>query len=261
MAIDFPNSPTVNDTFTSGATTWSWDGTKWSLVVTELTGPTGPTGAVGDAGPTGPTGATGEALQIQGAVATVEELPPTGDPGDGYIVGNGNLYVWVPTSSAWLNTGNILGPTGPTGSTGPTGADSFVTGPTGSQGDLGPTGPTGCTGDTGPTGATGPAFFPLTGVTYTANRTLGLADAGTLVKMSLGAANTVTIPPDITTNFEVGAQIVVVQLGVGQTTFVPGSGVSIYSEGSKRITKAQYATASLIKLSADTWLLSGNLTV
>jgi hypothetical protein len=79
--------------------------------------------------------------------------------------------------------------------------------------------------------------------------------------MNLGSANTVTIPPDITTNFDVGTQIVVVQLGVGQTTFVPGSGVNIYSEGSKRITKAQYATASLIKLSADTWLLSGNLTV
>jgi hypothetical protein len=212
-------------------------------------------------GPTGPTGATGEALQIQGAVATVGELPPTGNPGDGYIVGNGNLYVWVPSSSAWLNTGNILGPTGPTGSTGPTGAASTVTGPTGAQGITGPTGATGLTGSTGPTGATGPAFFPLTGTTYTVNRILGLADAGTLVKMNLGAANTVTIPPDITANFDVGTQIVIVQLGVGQTTFVPGAGVNIYSEGSKRITKAQYATASLIKLSADSWLLSGNLTV
>lgn len=29
MAIDFPGSPNVGDTFTSGSTTWSWDGTKW----------------------------------------------------------------------------------------------------------------------------------------------------------------------------------------------------------------------------------------
>lgn len=29
MAIDFPGSPNVGDTFTSGTITWSWDGTKW----------------------------------------------------------------------------------------------------------------------------------------------------------------------------------------------------------------------------------------
>jgi hypothetical protein len=27
--IDFPNSPTVGQVFTSGAASWSWDGTKW----------------------------------------------------------------------------------------------------------------------------------------------------------------------------------------------------------------------------------------
>lgn len=31
-AIDFPNTPTVNDTFTSGNTTWQYDGVSWSLV-------------------------------------------------------------------------------------------------------------------------------------------------------------------------------------------------------------------------------------
>jgi microcystin-dependent protein len=29
MAIDYPNSPAIGDTFTSGTTTWAWDGTKW----------------------------------------------------------------------------------------------------------------------------------------------------------------------------------------------------------------------------------------
>lgn len=29
MAIDFPGSPNIGDTFTSGTTTWTWDGTKW----------------------------------------------------------------------------------------------------------------------------------------------------------------------------------------------------------------------------------------
>ena len=29
MAVNFPTSPAVNDTHTSGATTWRWDGTRW----------------------------------------------------------------------------------------------------------------------------------------------------------------------------------------------------------------------------------------
>ena len=29
MAINFPNSPSTNDTFTAGSITYKWDGTKW----------------------------------------------------------------------------------------------------------------------------------------------------------------------------------------------------------------------------------------
>ena len=32
MAINFPNTPALNDTFTEGNTTWKWDGTAWNLV-------------------------------------------------------------------------------------------------------------------------------------------------------------------------------------------------------------------------------------
>ena len=32
MAIDFPNSPVLNDTFTVGDRTWTWDGTRWESV-------------------------------------------------------------------------------------------------------------------------------------------------------------------------------------------------------------------------------------
>jgi hypothetical protein len=79
--------------------------------------------------------------------------------------------------------------------------------------------------------------------------------------MNLSVANTVTVSPDITTNMPTGTQIVIVQLGAGQSTITAGAGVTLFSEGGKRVTKAQYATASLIKLGADNWLLSGNLTV
>ena len=44
-AIDFPNSPSVNDVFTSSNRTWTWNGSVWSS-----------SGTVGDIGPTGSTG-------------------------------------------------------------------------------------------------------------------------------------------------------------------------------------------------------------
>jgi hypothetical protein len=63
MPIDFPNSPSVNDEFTSGSTTWRWDGTVWKVIrdfaPTGATGATGLTGSTGATGPTGPTGSTG----------------------------------------------------------------------------------------------------------------------------------------------------------------------------------------------------------
>ena len=60
MPIDFPDSPYVNQPFTSGSTTWEWDGTVWKVVrdfaPTGATGPTGPQGVTGATGLTGVTG-------------------------------------------------------------------------------------------------------------------------------------------------------------------------------------------------------------
>lgn len=150
---------------------------------TGLQGPTGPTGVTGDLGPTGPTGSTGPqgtpgvGVTILGSFLDFSALTaahPTGNAGDGYLVG-GDLYVWDTENSEWDNVGTIqgpigetgpagpagaaggLGPTGPTGSTGPAGAvgDVGPTGPTGEEGQAGATGPIGATGLIGPTGPTG----------------------------------------------------------------------------------------------------------
>jgi hypothetical protein len=50
MAIDFPNSPTIGDTFTVGNRTWEWNGTKWSLQTTAIENFT-----VSDTAPNSPT--------------------------------------------------------------------------------------------------------------------------------------------------------------------------------------------------------------
>ena len=32
MAIDFPDTPAINDTHTVGNITWTWDGTAWRVL-------------------------------------------------------------------------------------------------------------------------------------------------------------------------------------------------------------------------------------
>jgi hypothetical protein len=111
-------------------------------------------------GPTGATGAAGQAVTIKGEYANLTALQaavPVGQPGDAYLLANGNLCVWNPQTSSWQNVGNLEGPTGaagPTGSTGPTGV-AGPTGPQGTQGVSGIAGATGATGAVGPTGARG----------------------------------------------------------------------------------------------------------
>lgn len=138
-----------------------------------VTGPTGPQGNVGDAGPTGPTGPTGAdgatgptgdnatPVNLLGTVATVGDLPGSGNStNDAYVVeADDEMYVW--DGAAWNSVGPIQGPTGATGATGPTGPSDGPTGPvgpTGPTGAQGEVGPTGEAGPTGPTGAIGPAI-------------------------------------------------------------------------------------------------------
>jgi hypothetical protein len=223
---------------------------SWRLVV------------AGEVGPTGATGAPGTSINLKGSVATPANLPSTGnEPNDAYIVeSDGNLYVW--NGSVWSNVGKIIGPTGPSGPTGPAGPS----GPTGPQSTVpGPTGATGPTGPlaTGPTGPTGPVFAELVGAQYLSSIVLSETDANSIVKVNSSLATTVQVPLDGAGDytFPEGTQIVITQLGVGQVTINGAEGVLVLSEGSRVITKARYAVASLIKLGANSWLLSGNLLV
>ncbi len=132
-AIDFPNSPSVNDTHTVGNRVWKWNGTTWDALRTTIPYATGATGATGDDG------------QFSVAATTAPANPEVGDAW--YDSASGDVFIYY--DGYWVEASNANdGPTGPTGLTG-------VTGATGLTGATGATGAsvTGATGVTGPTGA------------------------------------------------------------------------------------------------------------
>ena len=79
MPLNFPDSPTLNEIYTSGSNSWQWDGTVWNALSSSLvgangavgsTGATGPAGATGAIGPTGPAGGgASESFVIAMAIA------------------------------------------------------------------------------------------------------------------------------------------------------------------------------------------------
>ena len=89
--------------------------------------------------------------------------------------------------------------------------------------------------------------------------TLALTDAGKLVTFT-GAAATVTIPTNLSVAFAVGDQINIAQLGTAQITIGTASGVTLVSSGSKTKTNGQYAVATVVQYTANSWLLLGNIT-
>jgi hypothetical protein len=90
------------------------------------------------------------------------------------------------------------------------------------------------------------------------NYELVVADAGKIVEISNANATTVTIPSD--ESFAIGTMIVVSQTGAGQVTVVvesPAVQTLNSTPGSKL--RAQWSVATLLKRSANTWLVYGDL--
>jgi hypothetical protein len=84
-----------------------------------------------------------------------------------------------------------------------------------------------------------------------------LTDPGNLLLSTNAADVTFTVPPVADVAFAQGDVICVNQYGLGQVTFAPGAGVSIYSTDGLMKTRKQYAEVALICVGADAWLLVG----
>ena len=88
---------------------------------------------------------------------------------------------------------------------------------------------------------------------------LVLTDKNKFIKMSVGTANTVTVPTNASVAFPIGSQIHIIQYGVGKTQVIPVSGtVTLYATPGAYL-RAQYSSATLLKCDTNIWMLMGDL--
>jgi hypothetical protein len=129
MAINFPDSPAVNQEFTAGDIRWVWTGVSWNVVA-----------------------------KTSDPFIVSETAPESPDEGDQwYNSSTGETYIYYDSYWVELNYA-VPGPQGEQGIQGPTGFTGLTgpAGPQGIKGDTGDTGTQGIQGETGATGATGP---------------------------------------------------------------------------------------------------------
>jgi hypothetical protein len=107
--------------------------------------------------------------------------------------------------------------------------------------------------------ATGGSGTTVPKNTQTVNYTLVLSDAGSCVELNSASAITLTIPTNASVAFPVDTVLEIYQMGLGQVTIAPASGVVIRTPASLT-TRAQYSTLTLRQRATNEWVLSGDLT-
>jgi len=96
-------------------------------------------------------------------------------------------------------------------------------------------------------------------VTKSATATLALTDAGKVVETSVATGNILTIPTNASVGFPIGTQILVIQVGAGQTTLAAAAGVTLNTKSGNLKITGQWSAVTLIKRATDTWVAIGDL--
>ena len=91
-----------------------------------------------------------------------------------------------------------------------------------------------------------------TGTTYT----LLDSDNGKVITLNNSSAITLTVPSGLSAGFN----CLVVQLGAGVITFTAATGTTIYNRGTKTKTAGQYAIATIVSYTSNTFITSGDMT-
>lgn len=88
--------------------------------------------------------------------------------------------------------------------------------------------------------------------------TLQISDCGRCVEMNAASANNLTIPPNSDVPIPVDSVILVRQMGVGVTSILAGSGVTIRTPSTLSL-RARYSLVSLHKRGTNEWCIEGGL--
>ena len=95
---------------------------------------------------------------------------------------------------------------------------------------------------------------PSTGTAYAPTT----ADESMMVTLSNAAAITVTMPSNATQAFPIGAEVGFMWLGVGQPTFVAGSGATVNATPGLKL-RARYSVATAKKVATNDWVIFGDM--
>lgn len=232
-AINFPDTPTDNEEFTSGGRTWKWDEASgvWestsTLIPIVVTSP----------------GATSVPLTINGAegqTANIFNVSNSSNSPLFSVLANGTASIpagGISLKSAEGQTDNILNISNS--------SDSLLFSVL-ANGRV-------------RISAGGVLESPLvqnaqTGTSYS----LVLLDAGKLVELSDTSTVTVTVPLESSVAFPIGTQVQILQTNTGQVVVAEESGVTVNATPGARL-RTQWSSATLIKRATNTWVLIGDL--
>jgi hypothetical protein len=126
------------------------------------------------------------------------------------------------------------------------------------------TGLAGATGPTGPIGPTGQnGNITDIGITFSTSSSYNLTSVNVnkVLAMSHSTTAIVYIQPYSTTSIAVGSQIMLTNWsGITMSVGLSGSGMFLYSADSATRIRTRYSTATLIQMSQNVWLLTGDIT-
>jgi hypothetical protein len=97
-----------------------------------------------------------------------------------------------------------------------------------------------------------------TGTSYT----LALSDASNMVTLNNVSPVSLLIPTDASVAFSIGAQILLMQLGTGQVTVSAATPATTSVNGKNGFKiSGQYAVVCLVKIAANSWVISGDTSI
>ena len=274
MAIDFPNSPATNDTFSSAGKTWFYSGTTWKLraVASVPDGGIG-TSQLANASVTAPkiansvvaanhiANATITATQIANATITATQIASDAVT-TANILDSNVTAAKLASNAAVTNIGytpaNLASPTFTGTVTIPAGASisGFAT-------LASPTFTGSVTGSPAVgTTSTGTSGFGYMGLPQNSATTgaygVVAADAGLHIYSS--ATRTITIPANGTIAMPIGSTIAFVA-GTGATVTIAITSDTMYLAGTGTTgsrTLAAFGMATAVKITSTSWIISGN---